>query len=406
MQYFKVKFSITIVLAVFVLCLSGKSSVAGKEPPMEKEWTFLTFLNGNNNLDYYGAVNINQMETVGSTEDINIVVQWASYRTKKVQRVFVTKDNDINKVTSPIVEDMGRVDMGDWRNLVEFVRWGVANYPAKKYFLNVWDHGSGWHLNRLLRGEGGGFISPMDISWDDFTGNSITTIQLGMAMKEIATVIGHPLDLYGSDACLMAMAEVANEMSDSVTAFAGSEEVEPALGWPYHTLMEKWVAMPKATGAEVGKILTEEFIKYYIGLKNQVTFSTFDLTQMGALNTAVSNLGADIMKLNANEITKVRNVVYDSQNYFYSDYVDLGDFVLNLKAAQIQEIGPDTLANVDKAIGAFVVTVKSTPSYEKSKGVSLWIPSSTSGLNNHIEKYRRMKFHEQTRWGDALDHLY
>src|SRR4051794_2179636 len=80
-----------------------------------KDWTFLIYLNGNNNLDSFGTLNINQMEQVGSTENINIVVQWASLAKKKTQRLFVVQDKDKNKVTSPVVQDMGNVDMGDWR---------------------------------------------------------------------------------------------------------------------------------------------------------------------------------------------------------------------------------------------------------------------------------------------------
>ena len=95
-------------------------------PHGQKEWTLLVYLNGHNNLDSFGALNINQMEQVGSTKDINVVVQWASEAVATTKRLYVKKDNDPNTVTSPVVQDMGKVDMGDWRNVVEFVRWGVA----------------------------------------------------------------------------------------------------------------------------------------------------------------------------------------------------------------------------------------------------------------------------------------
>ena len=50
----------------FLLCLTG--IILGDLPANAnvamKEWTFLTFLNGNNNLDSYGAYNINEMEKI------------------------------------------------------------------------------------------------------------------------------------------------------------------------------------------------------------------------------------------------------------------------------------------------------------------------------------------------------
>ena len=118
------------------------------------------------------------MEKVGSTKDVNVVVQWASLDNGNTQRLFVTQDSS-PEVKSLVVEDLPAVDMGDYRNLVEFVRWGAKNYPAKKYFVDVWNHGSGWH-NLMAGGRSGG-ITISDISYDDKTGNVITTEQLGQA---------------------------------------------------------------------------------------------------------------------------------------------------------------------------------------------------------------------------------
>ena len=105
-------------------------------------------------------------------------------------------------------------DMGDYKNLVDFVKWGTDNFPAKHYFVAVWNHGSGWHFQdaKIKSGE----VSINDISFDDNTGHAITTEQLGTAMAEIKLHIGRNVDIYGSDACLMQMLEVAGEMKNSV----------------------------------------------------------------------------------------------------------------------------------------------------------------------------------------------
>ncbi|HWU42127.1 MAG TPA: clostripain-related cysteine peptidase, partial [Bdellovibrio sp.] len=133
-------------LSRVLLCLFlflGATSQAAE--PM-KEWNFLVFINGVNNLDSYGAQNINQMETVGSTDKMNILVQWGSWANPNVTRLLVQKDDDTSKVTSPVVQSLGGTDMGDWKELVRFVEWANQNYPAKHYFIVVWDHGNGWHL--------------------------------------------------------------------------------------------------------------------------------------------------------------------------------------------------------------------------------------------------------------------
>ena len=188
--------------------------------PALKEWTILVFLNGHNDLDSYGAMNVNAMERVGSSPGVNIVVQWASLDFSTTKRILVQKDNDEANVTSPMVHDPGLQDMGDYRSLVNFVRWAKENYPAKHYFIDVWNHGSGWHK----RFPGASRAPDKDISFDDRFDSHITTKELGQAMAEIKTVLGQKVDIYGSDACLMAMAEVAGEMVDSVRVFIGAEE--------------------------------------------------------------------------------------------------------------------------------------------------------------------------------------
>src|SRR4051794_10768774 len=118
--------SITVLLAGLSLSIPMLVNVAYASEGL-KEWTFLVYLNGHNNLDSFGALNINQMEQVGSSQDLNVLVQWASESNSNTKRLLVKKDNDTHAVSSPTIQDMGKVDMGDWRSLVDFVQWGVTN---------------------------------------------------------------------------------------------------------------------------------------------------------------------------------------------------------------------------------------------------------------------------------------
>jgi hypothetical protein len=398
---------LAIVLAGLSLNLVSASAFADDTAPAQqgtKEWTFLVYLNGHNNLDSYGATNIKQMEKVGSTKDVNIVVQWASAASSSTKRVYVTKSTNPATVTSPTVQDMGKVDMGDWRNIVEFVKWANVNYPAKHYFLNVWDHGSGWHALQIQAR--GGEVNPTDISWDDDSGNSITTQQLGMALAESAKVIGHKIDVYGSDACLMAMAEVANELSDNVAVYAGSEEVEPAAGWPYDQLLQAWTAKPTMSGLEVAKTLTTEYVKSYSGGQNgtmDVTFSAFDLSKMAQFNTAISALGSKLMKLDAPARKKVVQAAMGTQNFTYDDYGDLGDFLSHVEQSRIVDTG--AINGARSAMGDFVIANQTTDRYAKAKGVAIWLPSNMDTFKNYVDKYRALQFNNGTKWADALQFI-
>lgn len=374
-----------------LLCLGSSSGFAAENM---KEWTFLTFLNGHNNLDRFGTMNMNQMKSVGSSDQVNVVVQWASSSRQTTQRVFVHQGN------LEVVQDMPRVDMGDYRQLVEFVRWGAQNYPAKHYFVNVWNHGGGWH-QILVKG---GFQAN-DISWDDFSGHHITTEQLGQAMAEIQNIIGHKVDIYGSDACLMAMAEVATEMADSVEIFAGSQETEPGAGWPYTEFLRRWIAAPESTPAQVGAFLSEEYLKSYTGGSNgrqSVTFSILDLGQLPALWRSFSTLANQLSNLPASTISQVKTLASGTQKFAYSDYKDVGDFVTRLEAAPAIAVGNEAIADLKASLAAVVISNQVSNSFSKAHGLSVWIPTYSSEWNNYGNRYQGLRFDHETGWSNFL----
>jgi hypothetical protein len=373
----------------------------------QKEWTFLIYLNGNNNLDSFGKYNINQMEKVGSTDRVNVVVQWASIANGKTQRLLVQKDNDSARVSSPVVEDMGKVDMGDWRNLVSFIEWGVKNYPAQHYFIDVWNHGSGWHDLKLKAFQPS--FNPLDISLDDNTGHSITTPQLGQALNEAARIIGHKVDVYGSDACLMAMVEVASEMKNSVKYYLGSQDLEPGEGWPYDAILSQWNKKSATTAQEVAKIVTEEYVKSYQGGQNgdnEVTFSVFDLEKTDRLYSALDFFSQRLKTLDPVSRKKVVQIFGKSQMFYYSDYRDLLDFVDQLeKAPGTPLVDAKEMAEVKNAASDYLVINATTRGFRRAQGISIWMPGRLSTYNSHSKYYNTLQFQTDTKWGDVLRDL-
>lgn len=389
---------------IFIGCLLSLAfaTVNAAAPP--KTWTFLIFLNGDNNLDSYGTDNIKSMEQVGSNDQVNIVVQWASASAGKAVRLLIQKSNDSNNVTSPVIQDLGAVDMGDYRNLEDFIQWGVQNYPAEHYFVDVWNHGSGWHASKFGKDKHSSHLFG-DISYDESTGHSIKTEELGQAMAFAAKVMGHKVDLYGSDACLMAMAEVANEMSSSVDIFAGSQETEPGAGWPYADLLSRWEATPNASAADVAKILTDVYVKSYQGGSNghsQVTFSAFDLANLPAFNHAMTDFSANVRNLNPTEKAKVISIAAKVQNFAYADYADLLDFTKKLSAAKLSGIQVDTVSRLEAAARQLIIANSVTPRYARATGLSIWLPTDHWAFDRNTARYQKMQFNQETQWGDAL----
>lgn len=380
------KTTIVIAFAIFASSLAQAAEM--------KEWTFLVFINGHNNLSSFADMNIKDMEKTGSSDKVNLVVEWGSQSSKMTKRLLVKKSTNPNKVTSPSVMEMPNHDMGDYRNLINFIDWGVKTYPAKRYFVAVWNHGSGWHRT--------GKLSARDISFDDNTGNFISTEQLGVAMQEAAKIIGHNVDIYGSDACLMQMVEVAGEFKGSVDIMVGSQELEPGEGWPYAPFVKQWIAKPTMTAAEVSVLLSKEYQKAYdggvYGNKPDTTFSAVDLTKLPALYTSLTTLQNSLRGLDTAQFAQVKTAINNSMNFYYSDYVDLGDFLAKTQALGFSR-GIEGLSSAQSALKNVVLTADNGDNFLRASGLSIWLPTySTSELN----RYDNLEFSKATGWNELV----
>jgi len=384
------------VLVSAVIFASVLPAGASTVPKAEmKEWALLTFLNGFNNLDHFGYQDMNEMEKVGSTARVHVVTQWASLKTKEVRRVYVNQDSDPETVTSPVLENLGQIDMGDYRNLIEFVRWAVKKYPAKHYFINIWNHGNGWH--RLA-----GIPGTRDVSYDDLSGNKISTEQLGIAANEISRELGRKIDIMGSDSCLMAMGEVVGQMKDGISNFIGSEEVEPAPGWPYDRLLTAWNAGPEKTPADIAKILTKVYVDSYNG-SGQLTLSGLNMSKYDELASAVREFAAAIKSQPSSARKKIFQAVTRTQAYSNSDYKDLGDLVDQIASDTTVLLPPNILLGVKDATKKFVIANQTSVSQARSQGVAIWFPDNSSQYNSYKGRYRNLIFNQDTDWIDAVD---
>ena len=236
-----------------------------KETAAEKaglaNWTVMVYVNAKNNLEKFGLGDVNEMEKVGSTDKVKIAVELgriSGYDSsdgdwKGQRRYIIKKDNDTGKITSPVLQDIPKADMGDWKHLVDFVAWAKKNAPAQHYMLVVWNHGSGW--DKAHRASG---IVINGISYDDETGNHMSTPDLGQALAAMGKT-----DIYASDACLMAMAEVAYQIKDYTDYIVGSEETEPGDGYTYDTLLGPLAAKPTMASLELAKLAAQAYTAHY-----------------------------------------------------------------------------------------------------------------------------------------------
>lgn len=115
-----------------------------------KRWTILVFMAADNDLDRFAVKDLHEMESVGSNDQFDLVVQVDRYGNGErgaALRGRIVKDQNWApfdfRFVSPLVS-IGETNTGDPAVLQEFVEWGVINHPAERYALIIWNHGSGW----------------------------------------------------------------------------------------------------------------------------------------------------------------------------------------------------------------------------------------------------------------------
>jgi hypothetical protein len=260
-----------------------------------------------------------------------------------------------------------------------------------------------------MRGAMGGesIFHPTDISWDDYSGHHITTKELGMALAAGARSIGHKIDVYGSDACLMAMAVVASELKNSVQYFIGSQDLEPGAGWPYDQIFARW-GNRSLSGRDVATLIVQEYTKSYSRGSNgsqEVTASAYDLSRADAFEQSVRALGAEMMKLDSASRAKVIAAAEATTKFTYDDYGDLFDFLNRIDSQRVR-VDRTVMNQVRAAATQYLVINAVTSTWlKKANGISFWLPTSTSYFNSNAQIYSDLVFQHGTEWANALQYL-
>ncbi|GAB4031744.1 MAG: hypothetical protein Fur0012_09420 [Elusimicrobiota bacterium] len=361
-----------------------------------KEWTVMVFVNAKNNLETYGLKDVNEMEKIGSSDKVNIVAELGrinGYSTedgdwKGSRRYLVTKDEDISKITSPVVMEIAKSDMGDWNYLVNFVKWAKENYPAKKYVLVVWNHGSGWNKNLEIAELGG-----KGISYDDETGNHITTAQLRQALEQTGK-----MNILAMDACLMQMIEVAYEVKDNANYIVASEETEPGDGYTYDTWLGPLVNKPAMSEAELSKVMVDSYGDHYQSINQGSTQSSIKAASLESF-TAMVNDFADAL-IASNDVANAKNARTKSQAFYYSSNKDVYHFVkLVTDATQFPEVKSKGQALLDFMKKEMIVHNRAVGSkYANAFGIAAYLPSYYTSSYDELLWAKASKWDEMMKW--------
>jgi hypothetical protein len=347
--------------------------------------------------------------------------------------------------------DLGEVNMADGKTLVDFVTWGIKNYPADKYVLILSDHGLGWP---------GGWSDPSpggrpdrSIPLSQAMGDQLYLMEMDQALGEIRQQTGlDKFEMIGLDACLMAHIEVFSALAPHARYSVASQETEPSLGWAYTSFLGALTANPDMDGAELSRLIVESYItddqrivddqervelvargqpmgglfgllgavdlpsaqEVAQQMAQNVTLTAFDLSQTQVLIDALNGLSNELQRVNQRGVAKARSYAQSYTSIFGPDvpasYIDLGHFTQVLQQMGANGAVGQAINQVQGALQQAVIAEKHGANKPGSSGVSIYFPiselyrSPLAGAASYTVAARR--FAESSLWDEFLTFHY
>jgi hypothetical protein len=412
--------------------VSPPTAISPTQPPVSTttsglaEWTVIVYSAADDEvLEENMWFDINEMELVGSNPQLNIVVQIDRYPGafagdgdwSDTRRYLITQDNDLNSITSPVVESLGEVDTGDPQTLIDFVTWAIQNYPAKKYALVMSDHGGGWT---------GGFSDMSASSYSDLSIPEIVS-----SIEQIRQNTGlDKFELFGFDACLMGQIEVFGSLYPYSNYMVASEEVIPGYGWSYAAWLGQLAQNPAVDGSGLSQSIISTYIINDTVLTGgratadeiaqeeaTTTLSAIESARVpdviGAMNQFVSSITSLDQTLVAEARTYTRSYYSLFGEEVSASFIDLGNFSEVLATRTDDTAIQQAAVQLQTAISSAVVAEKHGVNMSGSNGIAFHFPDSDlyyyTEYNADFPPYyaeSSHKFLEQSVWDEFLAYHY
>jgi hypothetical protein len=351
-------------------------------PASGAQWTVGVYMCADNGMNDAADLDIAEMKQVGSTEEVNVVVQVdraARDPRPNCYRYFIRKDG------ADTLADLGELDMADPATLSGFADFLRSRYPADNYLLVLWDHGNGWYP---------GYGPSRAIFIDESHAHEMGVAggELAQSMAGVKQALGRRVRILAFDACLMGMVEVAAEVRDACDYMLASEVLVPTSGLPYEKLLDRFTSRPTRTPIEQLPDVCADYVEEYPG--QQVTLSALDMVEfekaLDLLAVATGELGR------SPESRAARSAALTIPgNSFHIDLIHFLDLLAG------------TLS--DSLLGSFrsaVVANERSAGLENASGIAIWFPNNYLALKGSAASYMTLGFARASGWLQFLNRYF
>ncbi|MCY3413167.1 MAG: hypothetical protein INQ03_16125 [Candidatus Heimdallarchaeota archaeon] len=396
------------ILVKHILVLLVISTVTAIPQLDDNSWTLMIYLDGDNDLEDFALQDINEMEMIGSSADLNIIVLLDTYGEPGIL-YEISKDTNKFEITSKILvapeKLTGEINMGDPEVMKEFISYCQENYVTDYYALVLWDHGSGWsdygdpnvqtekRVDNYNRYEEEDIVK--GICFDDTDLDVLTQNELQSVLST------YPVDILGFDACLMGYLEIAYDFIGLADYLVFSQETEPGDGWPYDEIISYLDNNPAATVETVASTIAEIYVESYTygsqGSEGTVTMSAIATAELSGVDVAVDAL-IDLMLPNMeNYQEKIENAFYAADSYTDPTAIDFIGFLTELKIQFSTDT--DIVKKIDTILtllGSAVVNNDYGIYQTNTNGLSIYFPHYEGEYDQNYNV--AVDWSESTKW--------
>ena len=310
-----------------------------------------------------GTSDLQEMAAANIGKKVNLLVYTggcSSWRnnivSSRVNQVYQVMEGGVKC----LIKDAGTASMTNPDNLAGYIQWSAKNFPADRYELILWDHGSG-------------SVSGYGYDEKNKSSGSMTLSGIQSALEKG----GVKFDFVGFDACLMATTETALMLSNYADYMVASEETEPGVGWFYTDWLNALGKNTSIPTVQLGQNIIDSFVETCaVKCRGQkTTLSLVDLSELS--NTVPSLLGSfskaistQISDKNYQKIAQARNQTREFAANTRIDQVDLVHLALNTGLKEGEALS--------KAIRSAVKYNRTSVNMSNAYGLSIYFPYRSS----------------------------
>lgn len=361
--------------------LAGKTAGSRKTTTSAKNKTatVLVYMNGSDLESDDGAASrdIGEMIKGCKAGNVNVIVQTMGTKRWSKKYGIASDRSQIYKVDANgltlVNDNLGQLDCTESETLSDFISWGVKNYPADRYFLQLWDHGAG---------------AVYGFGYDQYADEEST---LNTAeIKEALSAAGVHFDFIGMDCCIMANLETCCMLSDFCDYTILSEDFEPGDGWFYSGWLEKLNNDTSINTKKLAKAAIDDMVGAIEAAgESRGILTVFDESVMKVLFTAWKDFAyaneAALLENNYSRQVKAHGRVHPILSKGADKPGSLSDYYVTDIMALAQTLNTSESKALESAVNNAIVYSNCTSDVSNLTGLAVTLPYGDSYFYRELE---------------------